>query len=385
MDQASNYTLSSSDEYLSFGSIEMLFDETGFGSLVRTNTMCCGVVAVYKIIQYLIFGSMRVSEQQILREAFWDFFSQKVVFLLFILDAKTNEERSAWAVWFTVIGSILLLSSICKDRFEYLASSPAAKRWSLVKVYILMSLLLIITASCTAAIFVNYNFSTQTLFLLADATYALTYVISVITRFLILTYDMRTNSVWENRASIIYYCDLIFAMLMFSIELLNRSHILIISNASLIIKFACLMKIHTVVMEIHRRYRRHRNYLLVQLMESNFPMATKEDVDRNSDDCAICWDAMESARKLPCGHLFHNSCLRSWLEQDTSCPTCRTSLKGQQDDLLDDIETQSESDEEFIETARTHTRNHFFHFDSSNYTSHPLLSWLPTISVEGFM
>ena len=41
------------------------------------------------------------------------------------------------------------------------------------------------------------------------------------------------------------------------------------------------------------------------------------------DQCAICWDEMESARKLPCGHLFHSPCLRSWLEQDTSCPTCR--------------------------------------------------------------
>ena len=34
-------------------------------------------------------------------------------------------------------------------------------------------------------------------------------------------------------------------------------------------------------------------------------MATREDVDANNDDCAICWETMEAARKLPCGHLFH--------------------------------------------------------------------------------
>ena len=34
-------------------------------------------------------------------------------------------------------------------------------------------------------------------------------------------------------------------------------------------------------------------------------MATEEELIRNNDDCAICWDSMAAARKLPCGHLFH--------------------------------------------------------------------------------
>nr|2LXH_C Chain C, E3 ubiquitin-protein ligase AMFR [Homo sapiens] len=70
-----------------------------------------------------------------------------------------------------------------------------------------------------------------------------------------------------------------------------------------------------------------KNYLrVVGNMEARFAVATPEELAVNNDDCAICWDSMQAARKLPCGHLFHNSCLRSWLEQDTSCPTCRMSL-----------------------------------------------------------
>ena len=34
-------------------------------------------------------------------------------------------------------------------------------------------------------------------------------------------------------------------------------------------------------------------------------MATEEELIKNNDDCAICWDSMAAARKLPCGHLFH--------------------------------------------------------------------------------
>lgn len=34
-------------------------------------------------------------------------------------------------------------------------------------------------------------------------------------------------------------------------------------------------------------------------------MATEAEIDKNNDDCAICWDHLDLARKLPCGHLFH--------------------------------------------------------------------------------
>lgn len=36
-----------------------------------------------------------------------------------------------------------------------------------------------------------------------------------------------------------------------------------------------------------------------------FAVATPEELAVNNDDCAICWDSMQAARKLPCGHLFH--------------------------------------------------------------------------------
>ena len=118
-------------------------------------------------------------------------------------------------------------------------------------------------------------------------------------------------------------------------------------------------------------------------MESNFPMATNEELERNSDDCAICWDRMDSARKLPCGHLFHNSCLRSWLEQDTSCPTCRTSLKNRNEDEEENPDRIGNTGER--NGRETNNRgvgnggrtNHFFHFDGSRYAS-----WLPSVSVE---
>ena len=278
---------------------------------------------------------------------------------------------------------------------EYLSSSPATKAWPLVKISVLMLFLLAISLACTL-LTLKEELTTGVLFQLADATYVLIFVMSVITRSTLLTYDMRPNSVLERSASFSYFTDLLFSFSMLAIELFHHLHLILVSTAMLL-RFLCLTKVHTLVMEMRRRYKRHKHYLLVvQLMENNFSVATQKEIDDFSDECAICWDSMQAACKLPCGHLFHNSCLRSWLEQDTSCPTCRTSFKGQQrlqqhnqhsDDLSEFVgdESSSEGEDDTEVIARAHQRNHLFHFDSSRYTNHPLLRWLPRISIEGFI
>lgn len=44
---------------------------------------------------------------------------------------------------------------------------------------------------------------------------------------------------------------------------------------------------------------------------------------RSDATCIICREEMTNAKKLICGHLFHVHCLRSWLERQQTCPTCR--------------------------------------------------------------
>ena len=39
---------------------------------------------------------------------------------------------------------------------------------------------------------------------------------------------------------------------------------------------------------------------------------------------------MVTAKKLPCGHIFHLECLRSWLLRQQTCPTCRIDILQQQ-------------------------------------------------------
>ncbi len=85
-----------------------------------------------------------------------------------------------------------------------------------------------------------------------------------------------------------------------------------------------LKRLHALI-----RYRQALKHM------AQYPDATAEELGRE-DTCIICreemrpWDTADAmqversrAKKLPCGHILHFGCLKSWLERQQVCPTCR--------------------------------------------------------------
>ena len=70
---------------------------------------------------------------------------------------------------------------------------------------------------------------------------------------------------------------------------------------------------------------------LTHNMDSRFEsIKDEEELDRLGHTCIICRDTMDllgGCKKLPgCGHAFHTHCLREWLVQQQTCPTCRADI-----------------------------------------------------------
>ena len=46
--------------------------------------------------------------------------------------------------------------------------------------------------------------------------------------------------------------------------------------------------------------------------------------------CTICFEEVseedDEYMKLSCGHIFHKSCIRGWLEMHNTCPNCRAQM-----------------------------------------------------------
>lgn len=94
--------------------------------------------------------------------------------------------------------------------------------------------------------------------------------------------------------------------------------------------FMTARSFYTRLVALHRYQAATRN------MDQRYPTATPEEMTSMSDPtCIICREEMSlpqadtvqtdgpntTPKKLPCGHIFHFYCLKSWLERQQSCPT----------------------------------------------------------------
>ncbi|XP_038873553.1 autocrine motility factor receptor a [Salvelinus namaycush] len=357
---------------------------------VMVNTACCVLMLIAKVIQCIVFGPLRVSEKQHLKDKFWNFIFYKFIFIFGVLNVQTVEEVVMWCLWFAVLVFMHLMVQLCKDRFEYLSFSPTTPMGSHVRV--LTMLVGMLLTCCGLALLCGllgnpHGVHTVT-FMAAECMLVFVRTGHVIIRYSIHLWDLNHEGTWESKGSYVYYTDFVMELALLGLDLMHHIHMLLFGNiwlsmASLVI----FMQLRYLFHEVQKRIRRHKNYLrVINNMEARFAVATSDELVANNDDCAICWDSMMTARKLPCGHLFHNSCLRSWLEQDTSCPTCRMSLnisegaggereERQREPMLEDNMGPGGPGPE----ARPHLNqhNHFFHFDGSR-----IASWLPSFSVE---
>lgn len=68
-------------------------------------------------------------------------------------------------------------------------------------------------------------------------------------------------------------------------------------------------------------------YLSTLSTYPRYPDATPEELETANNVCIICREEMlASCKKLPCNHIFHTACLRSWFQRQQTCPTCRMDI-----------------------------------------------------------
>ncbi|VVA89933.1 unnamed protein product [Arabis nemorensis] len=78
-------------------------------------------------------------------------------------------------------------------------------------------------------------------------------------------------------------------------------------------------------------------------------VAGEEDQNKSSQECSVCLNEFEEDEKLRiipnCCHLFHIDCIDIWLQGNSNCPLCRTSVSCDASFPLDLISAPSSSPE----------------------------------------
>ncbi|KAK4162741.1 ERAD-associated E3 ubiquitin-protein ligase HRD1 [Cladorrhinum sp. PSN259] len=145
---------------------------------------------------------------------------------------------------------------------------------------------------------------------------------------------------WENKGQWVLSLDLVADLIKLLIYTAFFCVILTFYNLPIHIIRDWFMTTRSFLRRLHAliRYRQALKHM------GQYPDATVEDLGRE-DTCIICreemrpWDPTNGgqiertrAKKLPCGHILHFGCLKSWLERQQVCPTCRRPVNrdGQQ-------------------------------------------------------
>jgi E3 ubiquitin-protein ligase synoviolin len=151
---------------------------------------------------------------------------------------------------------------------------------------------------------------------------------------------------WEEKGRWVFYLDLLTDFLKLVVYLVFFAILLRFFGLPIHILRDVVVTMRSFARRI-MDFLRYRN--ATRDMNERYPDATAEEVARE-DVCIICREEMSSTqpaaaaegeaaprpaaaaprvpdrlrpKKLPCGHILHFACLRSWLERQQNCPTCR--------------------------------------------------------------
>jgi len=158
-----------------------------------------------------------------------------------------------------------------------------------------------------------------------EATILATTVTSISCKYCLNLADMFANGQWHNKSTFKFYLELIINAVRSILYVVFFMIIFVYYGLPMHLIRDLWVSIKNLIRE-WKQFRRYRK--LCANMDVRFPNATAEQLENNST-CIICRDEMVGdprAKVLPCGHVFHFYCLRSWLERQQTCPVCRTPI-----------------------------------------------------------
>lgn len=299
----------------------MLYLSTSKISLVLLLNMGLVIMcSLWQLIKIIFLGTLREAEVERLNEQSW----REVMEILFAITIFREE----FSVTFLAMVSVLLLIKafhwLAQKRVEYIETTPSVSRFSHFRILSFMAFLLALDCIflySSASHLLKTRRPSVDLFFSFEYMILATTTISTFLKYVFYVSDVLMEGQWENKAVFTFYLELVRDLLHLSLYLFF--FLVIFINYGL--------PLH-LIRELYETFRNFKSRVadfiryrkITSNMNDRFPDATAEELNLSDATCIICREEMVAAKKLPCGHLFHVHCLRSWLERQQTCPTCRS-------------------------------------------------------------
>ncbi|XP_050443055.1 E3 ubiquitin-protein ligase synoviolin B [Adelges cooleyi] len=284
------------------------------------------LVMVYllgKLAGKLFFGTLRAAETERLIEKAWYAITETcLAFTIFKDDLSPK-----FVALFTLLLFLKCFHWLAEDRVDYMERTPVISYLFHIRIWFLLSLLTI------ADIYFVHDAYTTTITkgpsvqLVFGFEYALliTLAMNAAVKYILHALDVHSDTFWENKAVLLLYLEFFIG---FCKAVMYVIFLAIMVRTYTIPLFAFRPMYHTL-----RNFKKVFQDLVlsrkaIHNMNTLYPDATAEDFQTTENVCIICREDMTdtAAKKLPCNHIFHTSCLRSWFQRHQTCPTCRLDI-----------------------------------------------------------
>ncbi|XP_010276745.1 PREDICTED: ERAD-associated E3 ubiquitin-protein ligase HRD1B-like [Nelumbo nucifera] len=298
----------------------MVYLSTSKISLVLLLNMGLVIMCIlWQLTKCLFLGSLREAEVERLNEQSW----REVMEILFAITIFRQDFSVTFLAMVTALLLIKALHWLAQKRVEYIETTPSVPMFSHIRIVSFMGFLFVLDSiflySSLKHLIQTWQASVSIFFSFEYMILATT-IVSTFVKYVFYVSDMLMEGQWERKAVYTFYLELIRDLLHLSMYLCF--FFLIFVNYG--------VPLH-LIRELYETFRNFKirvaDYIRYRKITSNmndrFPDATPEELNANDATCIICREEMTTAKKLICGHLFHVHCLRSWLERQHTCPTCR--------------------------------------------------------------
>ncbi|GAB4826413.1 ERAD-associated E3 ubiquitin-protein ligase hrd1a [Ancistrocladus abbreviatus] len=298
----------------------MVYLSTSKISLVLLLNMGLVIMCIlWQLTKKVFLGSLREAEVERLNEQSW----REVMEILFAITIFRQDFSVSFLAMVTALLLIKALHWLAQKRVEYIETTPSVPVLSHIRIVSFMGFLLLID-SLSLYSSLKYLIETRqpsvSLFFSFEYMILATTTVAIFVKYIFYMSDMLMEGQWERKAVYTFYLELIRDLL----------HLSMYICFFLVIFVNYGVPLH-LIRELYETFRNFKvrvaDYIRYRKITSNmndrFPDATPEELNASDATCIICREEMTTAKKLICGHLFHVHCLRSWLERQHTCPTCR--------------------------------------------------------------
>ncbi|KAM3656158.1 E3 ubiquitin-protein ligase synoviolin isoform X2 [Ammospiza caudacuta] len=272
-----------------------------------------------KFMGKVFFGQLRAAEMEHLLERSW--YAVTETCLAFTVFRDDFSPR--FVALFTLLLFLKCFHWLAEDRVDFMERSPNISwlfHFRIVSLMFLLGILDFLFVSHAYHSILTRGASVQLVFGFEYAI-LLTMVLTIFIKYVLHSIDLQNENPWDNKAVFMLYTELFTGLI----------------KVLLYMAFMTIMiKVHTFpLFAIRPMYLAMRQFKkavtdaimsrrAIRNMNTLYPDATAEELQAMDNVCIICREEMVTgAKRLPCNHIFHTSCLRSWFQRQQTCPTCR--------------------------------------------------------------